>query len=55
MALWEDLTLVTIVLVGVVGGGAAALGSIRAATHSLLDEIHYDVCEGGKVVVCKVL
>jgi hypothetical protein len=65
MALWEDLTLVTVVLgVVVVGGGAAALGSIRAATaHSLLDEIHYGVCEGGKlwfvkcceVVECRVV
>lgn len=49
MALWEDPTLVTVVLVVVGGGAAAGLGSIRAATaHSLLDEIHYDVCEGGK-------
>jgi hypothetical protein len=49
MALWEESTLVTVVLVVVGGAGAAAgLGSIRAATaHSLLDEIHYDVCEGG--------
>lgn len=56
MALWEDLTLVTVVLVVVGGGGAAAgLGSIGATTaHSLLDEIHYDIC-GGEVVVCKVV
>lgn len=44
----ENLTLVTVVLVVVGGGGAAAgLGSIGATTaNSLLDEIHYDVCEG---------